>query len=231
VYAYNAAGNSMQYSNEVTVTTNSSSNNLCEVTIGSQIWSCENLNVSTYRNGDPIPEVTDPVAWTSLTTGAWCYYNNDPSNGAIYGKLYNWYAVNDPRGLAPQGWHVATESDWNKLVKHIDVGADTMCQNCNQSTIAGGKLKEIGVTHWQSPNTGSTNSNNFSALPSGFRAAETQPINCVFLNIRTEGSWWSLFPNQITSTSARFLNYNSSDFINDSGGNKSNGRSARLVKD
>jgi uncharacterized protein (TIGR02145 family) len=231
VYAFNAAGNSLQYSNEVSVTTNSSSSNICEVTIGRQIWSCKNMNVSTYRNGDPIPQVTDPTQWATLTTGAWCHYNNDPAIGAIYGKLYNWYALIDPRGLAPQGWHVASASDWNKLVKYIDNGADTTCQSCNQSSTAGGMLKETGLTHWQSPNTGSTNSYSFSALPSGFRATETQPINCVYLNIQTEASWWVLHSNISTSTSARFLHYDRSELFSDTGGNKINGHSVRIVKD
>ena len=80
--------------------------------IGNQIHTTKNLNVTKYRNGDIIPQVTDPTQWTNLTTGAWCYYNNDPANGAIYGKLYNWYAVNDPRGLAPQGWHVPSHTEF-----------------------------------------------------------------------------------------------------------------------
>jgi Fibrobacter succinogenes major domain (Fib_succ_major) len=85
------------------------------VAIGSQIWTDKNLNVSKYKNGDDIPQVTDAAVWASLTTGAWCYYNNDPANETIYGKLYNWYAVNDPRGLAPQGWHMPTDLEWTNL--------------------------------------------------------------------------------------------------------------------
>ena len=90
----------------------SPANNITSVVIGNQVWTDKNLEVTTYRNGDPIPEVTDPSAWAGLTTGAWCYYNNDPANGAIYGKLYNWYAVNDSRGLAPSGWHVPSDAEW-----------------------------------------------------------------------------------------------------------------------
>jgi hypothetical protein len=82
--------------------------------IGTQEWTTKNLNVSKYRNGDVIPEVKDPKEWGSLTTGAWCYYNNDPKNEAIYGKLYNWHAVNDPRGLAPEGFHVPTDLELNR---------------------------------------------------------------------------------------------------------------------
>lgn len=80
-----------------------------QVTIGSQRWMTRNLSVVTYRNGDPIPQVQDSAQWVNLTTGAWCYYNNDPATGAIFGKLYNWYAVTDPRGLAPAGWHIPVE--------------------------------------------------------------------------------------------------------------------------
>jgi hypothetical protein len=85
------------------------------VVIGTQEWTTKNLNVSRYRNGDEIPEVKDPKKWAKLTTGAWCYYNNDPENGATYGKLYNWYAVNDLRGLAPEGFHIPTDTELKKL--------------------------------------------------------------------------------------------------------------------
>jgi hypothetical protein len=96
--------------------------NIETVMIGSQEWSVYNLNVSKYRNGDVIPEVKDYKEWVNLTTGAWCYYNNDPKNGAIYGKLYNWYAVDDPRGLAPKGFHISSDSELNNVtdLKGID---------------------------------------------------------------------------------------------------------------
>lgn len=86
-----------------------------EVTIGSQIWMADNLDVMTYRNGDTIQYVSDLRAWDTLSTGAWCYYDNDPVNGLFYGKLYNWYAVHDPRGLAPDGWHIPSDDEWKTL--------------------------------------------------------------------------------------------------------------------
>ena len=89
--------------------------NIGTVVIGTQEWTTKNLNVSKYRNGDFIPEVKDLKEWSALTTGAWCYYNNDPKNGAIYGKLYNWYAVSDPRGLAPEGFHIPTNLELNSI--------------------------------------------------------------------------------------------------------------------
>ena len=92
------------------------------VTIGSQVWTSKNLDVATYRNGDVIPQVQDENAWENLTTGAWCYYDNDASNGTKYGKLYNWYAVNDPRGLAPNGYHIPTDAEWTQLSDYLGGG-------------------------------------------------------------------------------------------------------------
>ena len=109
-----------------------------------------------YRNGDVIPQVTDPAAWTALTTGAWCYYNNDPSNELVYGKLYNWYAVNDSRGLAPTGWHIASDSEWTQLTDCL-----------GGLTVAGGKMKS--TTLWDSSNTVASNSSGFTSLPGGVR--------------------------------------------------------------
>jgi uncharacterized protein (TIGR02145 family) len=127
-----------------------------EVQIGNQIWMSKNLNVSRYRNGDPIPEVTDPVQWRYLTSGAWCYYNNNPAYGKIYGKLYNWYAVNDPRGLAPTNWHIPSDAEFTILADFLGGVA-----------IAGGKMKTTIL--WDIPNTGATNSSGFAGIPGGCR--------------------------------------------------------------
>jgi uncharacterized protein (TIGR02145 family) len=129
------------------------------VTICNQTWTKSNLNVSKYRNGDVIPQVTDPAAWSNLTTGAWCYYDNDPANGAVYGKLYNWYAVNDPRGLAPVGYHVPTETDWTTL---------SNCLGIDDLEIFN-KMIEPGTTHWTIPHPEANNSSGFTALPGGVR--------------------------------------------------------------
>ncbi len=198
VYSHNSAGNSPSYSNELTIST------------GSQIWMDKNLNVTTYRNGDPIPQVTDQTLWTNLTTGAWCYYNNDPSNEAIYGKLYNWYAVNDTRGLAPVGWHIPSETEWNVML--IFLGGNT---------VAGGKLKS--VTGWQSPNTGTTNSSGFSALPSGQRRT-------IFSDLSFIGYWWSstLYTAPIT---ARYFALTNGGAINSNNDSRYYGFSVRCVKD
>jgi len=154
------------------------------VIIGTQEWMKENLNVSKYTDGIPIPQVTDPTAWANLTTGAWCYYNNNQANGAIYGKLYNWYAVvgiynaqslANPslrKQLAPIGWHVS-QSQNEQIILFQALG----------SVDVGSKLKEAGTTHWISPNTGATNSSGFTGLPGGARLTGS------YLLLGTTGYW------------------------------------------
>ncbi|MEI6639152.1 MAG: fibrobacter succinogenes major paralogous domain-containing protein [Chlorobium sp.] len=125
--------------------------------IGSMILIGKNLDVAHYRNGDTIPEVREPREWASLTTGAWCYNDNKQANGTTYGKLYNWYAVADPRGLAPNGWHVATEAEWSLL-----------CDQLGGSENAGGALKAPGS--WKGSDAGTAaNASGFNALPAGAR--------------------------------------------------------------
>ncbi len=128
------------------------------ITIGNQVWMAENLKVTHYRNGDPIPNVTGSSSWSDLSTGAFCEYGNDINNVATYGRLYNWYAVNDSRNIAPSGWHVPSDAEWQTLVDYLG-GAN----------IAGVKMKEAGTVHWNSPNLGATNESGFSALPGGHR--------------------------------------------------------------
>lgn len=186
-----------------------------EVEICGKIWMGCNLNVDTYRNGDPIPEVKDPKDWADLKTGAWCYYNNDPANGEIYGKLYNWYAVNDPRGLAPEGWHVASDAEWTELT------------NClHGAGIAGGKLKEAGTVHWNSPNTGATNETGFSALPGGCRYGN----NGAFGDFGFYGNWWSSTESGATGAWLRHLLFNNAN-LNRNFYNKAYGFSVRCVRD
>ena len=145
------------------------------VTICSQKWMDRNLDVTTYRNGDPITYVTDSTAWDALTTGAWCYKNNDPSNNATYGKLYNWFAVNDPRGLAPAGWHVPSDAEWKTL------------ETClGGSSVAGGKMKVSGTTTWSAPNNEATNTSGWAGLPGGSRTHHG-----LFDHYTSTGNWWS----------------------------------------
>ena len=183
-----------------------------EVQIGTQVWMTKNLNVSRYRNGDPIPQITDPIVWLTSTTGAWCYYENNTSYGKIYGKLYNWYAVNDPRGLAPVGWHVPIEAEWSGLVNYL-----------GGASVAGGKMKSI--TDWVSPNSGATNSSGFTGLSSGRRS-----FNGVFNNKGYNGYWWSSSDYFPFDTWHCYLVY---DFpvANVSSASKNYGLSVRCIKD
>ena len=149
------------------------------VKIGTQEWTKKNLDVSIYRNGDAIPEVKDPEEWSKLKTGAWCYYNNDPKTGKIYGKLYNWYAVNDPRGLAPEGYHVPSIGEWYTLINYLG------------GEVASGKMKEKGFTHSKSPNT-PTNSSGFTGLPAGYRNGNGYGQSYgEFYDIGSCSYWWS----------------------------------------
>ena len=198
-------------------TTTTTTTNCCtlpDVTIGTQVWTACNLDVSTYRDGTPIPQVQDPTQWVNLTTGAWCYYNNVDDN--CYGKLYNWFAVNDPRGLAPVGYHIPSKDEWDIL-------------KAFPSAYPGGKLKEVGTTNWDSPNNLATNLYGFTALPSGIRNELG-----VFDWIGTDAYWWTS-----TSYDAQYGGVNAWTFYTYylGGGlpstitKKVRGKAVRLIKD
>ena len=157
--------NGIKWVNMANGTASTNLANLPSISICNQEWMKRNLDVVTYANGDTIPEVTDQAAWDTLTTGAWCYFNNNPSLGNTYGKLYNWYAVNDPRGLAPAGWHVPTKNDWSNLMLCIDQNADTA------SSLLFSDLLNHALRAFYGWN-GSCQTDNhtdFSALPGGSR--------------------------------------------------------------
>jgi uncharacterized protein (TIGR02145 family) len=146
-----------------------------EVTIGNQVWMTENLNVDKFSNGDPITEAKTKEEWVKAGVNkqpAWCYYKNNPANGEKYGKLYNWYAVIDSRGLAPVGYHIPTDEEWKKLVDYL--GHD-----------AGIKMKS--TSGWAENERG-TNKSGFSGLPGGFRGGFFGGTFFEFGNI---GYWWS----------------------------------------
>lgn len=146
------------------------------VTIGTQTWMAENLRTTVYNDGTAIPMVTDNTAWDNLSTEAYCNYNNTSNTDTIatFGRLYNWYAVNSGK-LAPKGWHVPTDAEWTQLTTYL-----------GGESVAGGKLKETGTTHWISPNTGATNETGFTALPGGGRGQDG-----AFGNVGYSGTWWS----------------------------------------
>jgi uncharacterized protein (TIGR02145 family) len=145
------------------------------VAIGTQVWTVENLKATRYKDSTAIPLVTDNAAWAALTTPGYCWNNNDPATYKnTYGALYNWHTVNTGK-LAPTGWHVPTDSEWTVLITYL-----------GGESVAGGKLKEAGTSHWLSPNTGATNETGFSALPGGCRYSAG-----TFNNVGSFGIWWT----------------------------------------
>lgn len=212
-YATNSVGTA--YGSDIVFTTDVTDvdgNSYSKVVIGNQTWMQKNLNVSKYRNGDPIPQVTDPTAWIGLTTGAWCYYNNDPANGSTYGKLYNWYAVNDYRGLAPSGYHVPSNDEWTTLTTFL--GGDQ---------VAGGAMK--ATTLWHSTNVAATNSSGFTGIPGGYRKE-----NGTFFVIGYGTYWWSSSEYNLPFASYLTLNYTSGGSFS-SNGYEYLGLSVRCVRD
>ena len=184
------------------------------VTIGTQTWMAQNLKVIHYRNGDSIPQVTNTYDWSILLTGAYCNYNNVNSNAATFGHLYTWYAVNDGRNIAPTGWHVATGAEW-----------DTLFNFLGGEAVAGGKLKETGFGHWNSPNSGATNSSGFTALPGGYRAN-----NGVFGDLGNIGYFWNTDQLDMMSSNFHHVFWIVPNEVTKSG-SKRYGLSVRCVKD
>ena len=205
------------------------------IVYGTQEWTVENACHITYRDGTPIPQVTDDDEWFSLTTGAWCYYNNDPTKP----RLYNWYAVvgihdNDPntpnKEFAPQGWHVPTDDEWTTLENYLIANGynydGTTTENkiakAMASTTGWGSSAELGAPgNDQSLN----NSSDFNAFPEGNRYN-----NGSFLNEGYNAIFWSSAEGDTNGAWGRFLGFNGSGL----GRNYDNGRggfSVRFVKD
>jgi uncharacterized protein (TIGR02145 family) len=190
------------------------------IVIGTQEWMAENLNTSIYRNGDAIATNLDDAAWSSATSGAWAYYNNDASNACPYGKLYNWYTCVDARQLCPVGWHVPTDAEWTVLTDYLGGAA-----------VAGGKMKTTGTLEaatglWLSPNAEATNSSGFSGAPGGYRT-----LGGVYGNFAAQGYWWS--SSQLNNDIAwyRFLEFYNSLVIRDVDGSKKFGFPVRCLRD
>lgn len=190
------------------------------IKICNQDWTGKNLSVTHYRNGDTIPQVQNPAAWFALTTGAWCYYQDSTALGTVYGTLYNWYAVNDPRGLAPLGWHIPTSAEWLSL-------SDTCLGG---SAIAGGKMKTTGLLSnntglWGGSFNNSTNSSGFSGVPSGYCSSSG-----VFTYLSAAALWWSATSN--TSSNATYRETDQQDdYLYSGSNNKKLGLAVRCVKD
>jgi uncharacterized protein (TIGR02145 family) len=190
------------------------------VVIGSQVWMKENLKVSKYRNGDTILNPQNDNDWGTTTKGAYTIYNHLVANNETYGKLYNWYAVADPRGLCPVGWHIPSDSNWTTLGKFL--GGDSL---------AAGRMKTIGTIQsgtglWQEPNSGATNISGFTALPAGIHYS-FGPF--VYLG---EGTvWWSSTEESNSEIWYRSMTCISKILEREKGADKNVGWSVRCVKD
>jgi uncharacterized protein (TIGR02145 family) len=231
-YATNVAGTA--YGSEVSFTTTSQlytngggvtdldGNAYTSVIVGTQEWMVQNLKTTKYANGDPIPNVTDSAQWKGLSSGAWCYLNNDTSYNSPYGKLYNWYTVSDARNVCPTGWRVPSKSDWNKFVILLDPTADTTINV--QTSNGGDKMKEAGTSHWL--NALGTNESGFTALSFGNRSNTGAFQVSSSLSVT---QWWSSKPNTTTKAFSWGV-WNPTPRILESPTDKVTGFSIRCIK-
>lgn len=198
------------------------------VVIGEQVWMKHNLNVTHYRNGDIIHNYTDPEEWAVLDFGAWCYYDNDSVNGEIFGKLYNAYAMYDPRGLAPEGWRIATDDDWKELERYLGIPEEQIANSGGWRGVdQGGMLKDTGLTYWAKPNVGATNVTGFTALPGGIRLG----TDGKFIRINYDGYWWTKTDLSIEGLPVlRYLSYDNNRILR-THTLKTMGFSIRCIKD
>ncbi len=177
-------------------------------------WLNENIKTSHYQNGDSIPEIQNDNEWASITSGAFSKYQNNSVNDSIYGKLYNGFTVSDPRNVCPAGWHVSTDAEWGNLIDSL-----------GGEGIAGGLLKSTEL--WAMPNTGASNSVEFTALPGGMRDADHGGF---FSNAINSGYWWTASTVSVPAAYVRYINYPNVN-VNRYSYGKKNGFSVRCVRD
>jgi uncharacterized protein (TIGR02145 family) len=228
-YAINSAGTA--YGNQVSFTTSTGGGtgivsnpgpgvtyngyNYPTIILGNgQEWMAENLRTTSYSNGDPITNVTINTQWQSLTTGAWCHYNDSIQYENPYGKLYNWYVVSDVRNVCPSGWHVPTLTEWTDLIVYL-----------GGWSVAGGKMKSVGIQYWAASNNFATNESGFNGLPGGGRFSSG-----LFGNLAIGGNWWSTtFGNP--GYASHISLYSSSGGLGGPSSNKYYGLSVRCLRD
>jgi uncharacterized protein (TIGR02145 family) len=234
-YAINSAGTA--YGNEVSFTSASLGGSIVtnpgagvtfngytysSIVLGNgQEWMSENLRTAFYANGDPIPNVTDDQQWANLNTGAWAYNWNDSQYENPYGRLYNWYTVNDSRNVCPTGWHVPSDIEWSTFINYLDPNAD----GGNNVNIAGGKMKSTGTQYWTT-NIDGTNESGFSGLPAGRRLDVGG-----FSALGSVGDWWSSTDSSTSNAWFRRIVGDSGNLYRSNTFSKKEGLTIRCVKD
>lgn len=224
-YATNDVGTA--YGNEISFTTpcdcpetvtDIDGNVYQTILIGTQCWMAENLNVTKFANGDPIGTTNPATLDISAEINPkyqWAY-NGDEAQASVYGRLYSWHVVSDSRGIAPTGWHVPSEAEWDSLINEL-----------GGSAVAGAALKEAGTTHWTNPNAGATNTSGFSALPSGSRN-----LNGGFYDLQYHAAWWTITPSSGNQPAAyKMLHHNEIKVFSTYYGDAKIGLAVRCVKD
>jgi len=189
------------------------------VQIGNQIWMAENLRTTTYKDGTPVPNVVENSDWSNLSSPAYSWYENNYADyGETYGVLYNWHTV-DTGKLAPEGWHIPSVEEWAILTNHV-----------GGELVAGGKLKEIGFEHWNSPNIDATNEYGFTALGAGYRSKDGS-----FVHNKNESLWWASTPSPSSGSNGSWVywmgNGTGQVYISAGADNRNYGYSIRCIKD
>jgi len=214
-YATNSAGTG--YGNQMTFTTGEivdiDGNVYHYVTIGTQVWMVENLKTTRYRNGDKIPQALVNVDWANLTTGAYANFDNLTTNVDVHGRLYNWYAATDNRNICPKGWRLPNDADFN-IIGSTLLGA----------SVAGGKMKEAGLTNWNAPNQGANNSSGFTG-----RASGTRDFDGTYKEFMKSAYYWSSSATNATHATGWYLYYNYASLLNGSY-SKKDGFIVRCIK-
>jgi uncharacterized protein (TIGR02145 family) len=223
-------GNELIFKTYTGTVTDIELNSYNTVTIGTQVWMAENLKTTKYNDGTALPNITDNYAWGALTTGAYCDFSNSPSNSITYGRLYNWYTVdntatkvmsNGSKNICPTSWHVPTDAEWTTLTTYL-----------GGESVAGGKLKETGTTHWTSPNTGASNETSYTALPGGYRVFTFRTNSGLYGGKGAIGYWWSSTEYSTVSSCYRTMRYGYADVNSVNGSNsKRDGFSVRCLRD
>lgn len=193
------------------------------VNIGGQVWMVENLTVTKYRNGDPIPNITDDNEWSIQTEGAYCNYNNDESTDKKFGKLYNWLAVTDSRNIAPEGWHIPSDAEWLSLENYIAAHFGSS-PNVAKALAAATEWTIFSEGGSVGKDLTKNNSSGFTALPGGYR------LNGKFNKIGDYSGWWSSTESAENNAWIRvlFFSYNNLATIYH---DKANGFSVRCIQD